>query len=115
MAQPMKLPKKLPQILACIFAAFLSIFAADCFENQSFSLRLFIGLFIHLLPSFLILFLAWLGGRFPIIAAACFCLLGVGYIAMTLGRFPVMTQAIIAGPPILIGLLFLNCYFAGRR
>jgi len=103
----MKLPKKLPQILACVFAAFLSIFAADVFEGQSFSLMLFVDLFIHLLPAILILFLAWLGGRFPIIAAASFFLLGVGYIVMTLERFPIMTQAIIGGPPILIGLLFL--------
>ncbi len=110
----MQLPKKLPQILALIFAAFLSIFAADVFEDPSLSLRFVIGLFIHLLPSILILFLAWLGGRFPIVAAACFCLLGVGYIAITLKRFPVMTQAIIAGPPILIGLLFLNWYFVER-
>lgn len=108
----MQQPKRLPQILACVFASFLSIFAADVFEGQSLSPLLFVGLFIHLLPTFLILFLAWLGGRFPIIAAACFCLLGVGYIAMTLDRFPVMTKAIIAGPPILIGLLFLNSRFA---
>ncbi|MFM7593533.1 MAG: hypothetical protein ACKO85_17240 [Isosphaeraceae bacterium] len=111
----MQTPRRLPQILALVFSAFLAIFAADVFEGQSFSLKLFVGLFIHLLPSFLVLFLAWLGGRFPIIAAACFCLLGVGYMVMTQGRFPVMTQVIIGGPPILIGLLFLNNYYSDTK
>lgn len=109
----MKLPIRLPQVLALLFATFLSIFAADVFEGGQFSLSTFVALVIHLIPSFLVLLLAWLGRRFPLPAAVCFCLLGIGYILITMGRFTAMTKLIIGGPPIAIGLLYLKSYFKG--
>jgi hypothetical protein len=107
-------PRQLPKMMAWLFAGFLSIFAADVFEGQPFSALLIAGLLIHLLPSFLILFFAWLAGRNAVAGACCFMLVGVAYIAFTIGRFPISTQLLIGGPPILIGLLFLNNHFAQK-
>lgn len=111
----MNLSENLPLALALLFAGFLSIFAADVFEARPVSWALIIPLLIHLIPSFLIVALGFLGRRFPLAAAIAFVTLGLGYMAATTGRFPIMTQAIIGGPPILIGVLYITQFLNRER
>jgi len=95
-----------PRILTILFILFLGLFALDAFEgDQSFGAKLG-GFFIHLIPNLtliLILILAW---KWEWIGTIAFILVGIAYIVMFWGRFPVSTYFIIAGPLFLVAILF---------
>lgn len=96
-----------PRILCIAFALFLGIFALDVFDGQHGFWETMLGLFMHLLPStiliLVVLFLVW---RREWIGTVIFCALGVFYIISFWGRFPWFTYAAIAGPLFLVGILF---------
>ena len=95
-----------PRILGIIFAFFISIFALDVFVEYKFP-EVLVALFMHLVPTYLVvgaLLVAWKWER---IGGILFLGLGLFYIIMTWGKFEGMTYLIIAGPVILIGILFL--------
>jgi hypothetical protein len=96
-----------PRIVAILFAAFLSLFALDVVNEDPTQGSRFIALLMHLIPSLLVLIgllIAWRRGR---AGAAIFALLGIVYIAMAWGRFPILTFALISGPLFLLAILFL--------
>ena len=88
----------LPRILAILFIAFISSFALDVFAQPQW----FLALLMHLIPSFILIFLtivAWknerLGGFIFFIA---------GFLLLISSRFE---SLIISIPAIVIGVLFL--------
>jgi len=88
----------LPRILAILFTAFISIFALDVFNEPQW----FLALFIHLIPSFILVILtivAWkheqLGG---------FIFLIIGSLMLVFSHFE---SIIISAPAIAIGALFI--------
>ncbi len=96
-----------PRVLCFLFAAFLSIFALDVFtEGQSFW-QTVIALLMHLVPSFLVLIVLAISWRWEWVGAVVLAALGVLYIVMFWGRFPVSVYVAIAGPLFLIAGLFL--------
>jgi hypothetical protein len=91
----------LPRILAILFIIFISMFALDIFEMGLTGWDVVVGLFMHLIPSFVciaMLISAWRwqlpGGILFLLAGACFALLTRGY-------------EWIAVPLFLAGILFL--------
>ena len=95
-----------PRVLCIAFAAFISLFALDVFQEGLGMWQVLAALAIHLIPTALlvgVLLLAWRWewvGTLAFLAMACF------YIVETWGRFPILTYLLIAGPLILIALLF---------
>jgi len=95
-----------PRILGIIFAVFISIFALDVFEEYKFP-EVLVALFMHLVPTYLVvgaLILAWKWER---IGGILFLGLGLFYIIITWGKFDLISYLIISGPVTLIGILFL--------
>ena len=96
-----------PRVLCLLFAAFISIFAADAFgEGHGFG-ETMCRFVVHLIPTAIILGIlavswrrAWLGG-------ISFTALGALYLILFWGRFHWAAYAAISGPLLLIGLLFL--------
>jgi hypothetical protein len=91
----------LPRILAILFIIFISLFALDIFEMGLTGWDVVVGLFMHLIPSFVciaILIIAWRwqlpGGILFLLAGFCFAILIRGYMW-------------IAVPLFVIALLFL--------
>ena len=66
-----------------------------------------IALFMHLVPTYLVLGALLVAWKWEKIGGILFLGLGLFYIIMSWGRFPGMTYLIISGPLIVIGTLFL--------
>ncbi len=96
-----------PRVLTIAFAAFISIFAADVFEHGVGFWKTLGALLLHLIPTFLVLLVLVLSWRREWVGAIAFFALGLAYIVMMWGRFPLATYVVIAGPLFLAGILFL--------
>ena len=95
-----------PRILGIIFAFFISIFALDVFVEYKFP-EVLVALFIHLVPTYLVVIVLLVAWKHERIGSILFLGLGLFYIIMSWGKFEAMTYLIISGPVILIGILFL--------
>jgi hypothetical protein len=94
--------------LGILFALFISLFALDVFTEYTAAADIAKALLIHLIPTFVVLIVLVLAWRWELIGAIAFTLLGLAYIVTSLGRFPFSTYLLIAGPPIVIGMLFFT-------
>lgn len=96
--------------LGILFALFLSLFALDVFTEYTDAADIAKALMIHLIPTFLVLVVLILAWRWELIGAITFTILGMAYIVTSLGQFPFSTYLLIAGPPIVIGMLFFTAH-----
>lgn len=96
-----------PRVLGLLFALFLSIFALDVFGVGYTISETIVALLMHLLPTFALLLALALAWRWPAVGALGFLGFAAWYVFMAWGSFPVGVLWLIAGPPLLIGLLYL--------
>lgn len=96
-----------PRILAILFALFVSLFALDLLDEASGFRELATGLALHLIPVAALALLLVLAWRREWLGAVGFTTLALLYVAWSWGRFPFLTYAVMAGPPLLAGALFL--------
>jgi ABC-type multidrug transport system permease subunit len=98
-----------PRVLCIVFAAFISIFALDVFREGGGFWRTALALLMHLLPTFLLLAVLVLSWRREWFGGILFIVLGILYIFWAwnkpFARWYVFLM--IAGPPVLVGALFL--------
>jgi hypothetical protein len=96
-----------PRILGIASALFLAMFALDVFaEGYTFG-QLLIALFMHLIPSFMILLFLVVAWRWERIGGILFLLLGVFYIWFFWHPSRWLSYLVISGPLFLTGILFL--------
>jgi hypothetical protein len=86
---------------------FISIFALDVFGEGTGFWQTVFALFLHLIPTFIIIVTLVLAWRWEWIGAVVYSALGVLYIVMLFGRFPLSVYFVIAGPLFCVGILFL--------
>lgn len=96
-----------PRILGILFALFISIFALDVFELNAGFWKTTLGLSIHLIPTALILVILALAWKREWIGTIGFIALGILYIYLSWGRFPLSVYFLISGPLFLLGILFM--------
>ena len=96
-----------PRILAIAAALFLGIFALDIFAEGYSSGELIVALFIHLIPSILILVALGIAWRWERLGGGLFIFLGLLYIWLFWDPGRWVAYLIISGPLFLIGVLFL--------
>lgn len=104
-----------PRVLGLCFAAFLAIFALDVFDEALGIGATIVALAIHLIPTWLVLAAVAVAWKHEIAGAAMFYLLAAVYVMMAGSRFPISTILLIAGPPVVIGSLFLLAEWVSRR
>lgn len=102
------------RILAILFAAFISIFALDVFQGGQSISQVLTALFMHLIPTFVILIFIWASWKRPLFGAILFPSLGILYFILAQGQ-DLIAYLLIAMPPFLIGLLYLISYLQGKR
>lgn len=110
----MKTPRLLfwtPRILCLLFAGFISMFALDVFQENHGFWSTAIALLMHLIPTGILLIILAASWRWEWIGGLVFPALGAFYIIAFWGRFPWQTYLIIAGPLVLVGVLFLLGWF----
>ena len=98
-----------PRLLCILFAAFISIFAADVFGHGIGFWRTALALLIHLIPTFLVLAVLALSWRREWIGGILFVVLGLLYVAFAWNK-PFFGWGVllgISGPLFLTGVLFL--------
>ena len=91
----------LPRILSIIFAIFLSLFALDVFSEGHDIWETVQALFIHLIPTYLVIIALIIAWHREQIGAILFIVLAIFFLFLSRGK-----GWIIAGPLILIGILF---------
>jgi len=95
-----------PRILGIAFAAFLSIFALDVFDERLVWWRTIVALLIHLAPALFVLAIVVAAWIREWIGFACYIPFSILYV-IYFGRQHWDWALIIAGPPFVAGILFL--------
>ena len=105
-----------PRILTILYAMFISIFAADVFEETLTFWQTVLALFIHLIPTWIVLITLALSWRWPWVGTVVFTTLALLYLWVGLRRdFQLSLFLLIAGPLILAAGLFLADWLKGRQ
>jgi hypothetical protein len=103
-----------PRILGILVTLFIGVFALDAFgEGRSF-LEALGGFAVHLTPALLPLAIVLASFRYPLAGAAGFIGLAVFY-TLTMSRGRLDWIAAIAGPLLVVGVLFGWSWLAGRQ
>ncbi len=105
-----------PRILSIIFILFLALFSLDVFDSGLDFWGTLLGLFIHNIPSLILLIFLIISWKYEIVGGIVFILAGLAYIMMVFMNpvfewYMISWSAIIAGPAFLIGALFLVNWF----
>jgi hypothetical protein len=113
-----------PRILSIIFIIFLSIFSLDIFGNGYTFWQTVLGLFMHNIPSLVLLIILIISWKHEIVGGIAFILAGILYIITLLLRIlrnsphewsMLFWSMMILGPAFLIGILFLINWFKKKR
>lgn len=108
-----------PRILSIIFILFLALFSLDVFGNGLSFWQTVLALFIHNLPSLVLLIILLISWKYEIVGGIAFILAGILYFLVTLTRQPwhiaLSWSMIISGPAFLIGILFLVNWFKKKK
>ncbi|HTI99390.1 MAG TPA: hypothetical protein VL527_10955 [Dongiaceae bacterium] len=104
-----------PRVLGLLFAGFISLFALDVFQEHRGFGETAIALLIHLIPTGILLLILAAAWRREWLGALLYPGLGAFYIVAFWGRFPPLTYVMIAGPLVLVGVLFLGGWLQKRK
>src|SRR5689334_16049840 len=97
----------IPRILGLVFAALISLFALDVFNEHHGFWNIFAALLIHLVPTGILLLILALSWRWDWVGGVLFPALGGLYIIGCWGRFHWSAYVIISGSLFVLGTLFL--------
>ncbi len=100
-----------PRILSICFILFLTLFSLDVFGEELSFWQILLGLFMHNIPTLLLLVVLLISWKYEIVGGIAFILAGILYIFLLLIRtsfqwYMLSWSIIIAGPAFLIGILF---------
>jgi hypothetical protein len=101
-----------PRILSIALIAFLTLFSLDVFEAGASTREILTGLFLHNIPSIILMIVLIIAWKYEIVGAVAFILAGLFYIALNIRNAVPMPMALtwsltLSGPAFLIGILFL--------
>lgn len=101
----------IPRILSIVFILFLSMFGLDVFENNFGFWRTMLGLFMHLIPSMILIITLIISWKYEWVGGTVFICAGLLYIFLSFrAEIPwylaLSWSSIIAIPAITIGILF---------
>jgi hypothetical protein len=104
-----------PRILCLLFAAFISLFAADVFGEGYGFWKTVLALLVHLIPTWIILIVLAVSWRREWVGGTLFIALGILYLVMFWGRFHWSAYLCISGPLLLVGTLFFLNWFCRKE
>ena len=96
-----------PRILGLLFAAFISLFALDVFDQHQGLWNTILALLMHLIPTGILLLILAVTWRWEWVGGLLFPALGALYIIAFWGRFHWSAYAVLSGSLFLLGALFL--------
>jgi hypothetical protein len=104
-----------PRLLSILFIIFISLFALDIF-GQGYSLwQTVVGLFMHLIPTIILIIVLSVCWRWEWVGAILYFGLGVLYLVLSWGRFDWTAYLSISGPCFLLSILFFMNWLLLKR
>ena len=103
------------RIITIVYAAFISIFAMDVFSEGYGVVNTAVALFMHLLPTFLIVLVLILSWRREWIGGIVFLILGVIYVYVSSGKIDWGGIAMIGIPLFLLSILYFVGWVQRKR
>jgi hypothetical protein len=103
------------RILSIAFAVFISIFALDVFSENIGFRKTVAALFIHLLPTLIVVVVIVISWRKAFIGGIFYTILAILYIAFSWGKFDWTAYALIAGPLMVLGILFFFIWYQKKH
>lgn len=102
----------IPRILSILFILFLAIFSLDVFDEGLGFWQTILGLFMHNIPALILLLFTIIAWKRPLVGAVAYIFAGALYLVLMtmvgVPRFQALSMSIIiAGPALLVGILFL--------
>ena len=112
-----------PRILAILFILFLAIFSLDIFEGNYGFWGTVLGLFMHNIPTLILLIVLIISWKHEVVGGIAFILAGIIYIAMLLITslktgfewYYLLWAVQISGIAFLIGILFMINWYRKKR
>jgi hypothetical protein len=104
-----------PRALALVFAGFVSLFALDVFGAGQSVGETIVALLIHLIPTYVIVVALIISWRRDWAGAILFPALALAYPLVFSTTFHWSVYAVMMGPPLVIGALFLAAWVSKRR
>jgi hypothetical protein len=95
-----------PRVASILFILFVSLFALDIFEMQLGFWGTLVGLFMHLIPSFILIAALILAWRREWFGALLYIGFAGWYVIEMWGRFEWTVYLLMAGIPFVIGTFF---------
>jgi len=95
-----------PRILGILYILFISLFALDVFEEYTFP-EVLLALFMHLIPSFILLVILLVAWKWEIMGGILYLLLGLFYIWIFWGKSDIIAMLIILTPLLITAVLFI--------
>ncbi|MFC1598054.1 hypothetical protein ACFL2M_00795 [Patescibacteria group bacterium] len=97
-----------PRVLAILFTAFVSMFALDVFQGDHGFWEVFVALFMHLIPTFILIAATLLAWRWRYLGALLFFSIGIAYILLVWGgQMSISTIMIMTGPAFTTAILLV--------
>lgn len=108
-----------PRILSILFILFLALFSLDIFDLKLGFWQTIVGLFMHNIPSLILLIVLIISWKHEIVGGIAFILAGLLYIILLMMNpfewYMLSWSLIIAGPAFLIGILFTVGWFKKKK
>ena len=108
-----------PRILSIIFIFFLAFMSLDVFSSELSFWETVLGLFMHNIPTIILLVVLLISWKYEIVGGIAFILAGLLYIFLfmrnTFEWSIVFGIAMISGTAFLIGILFLINWFKKNK
>lgn len=114
----------LPRILCILAILFISLFAADAFEPGLTIWQQLRGFLMHLIPSFILLFLLIVAWKWELIGGIIFTIIGLGLSPFIFMRNYNMNHSVgvslaiilmITFPFVVVGILFIISHFMKKK
>ena len=96
-----------PRVISIVFAVFISLFALDVFQGHAAPAQVALALAMHLVPTALVVVALVIAWRWEWVGAVLYFGLAVLYVVVMHERARWDWYLLIAGPAVLVGVLFL--------
>ncbi|MDD5086592.1 MAG: hypothetical protein PHV16_02470 [Candidatus Nanoarchaeia archaeon] len=96
-----------PRIIAILFILFISLFALDVFSEDYTFFQTIIGLFMHLIPAFILIAATCIAWKNEFVGGFVFIGIFVFFTIFFNTSREIITFSLISLPVLIIGLLFL--------
>ena len=104
-----------PRILSILFVVFLLLFSLDVFEQELSLWQSLLAFGIHNIPAMVLIVILIFAWRYELVGAIGYLLVSLFYVIMVIDDFEVTAFIVLAGPLLLLSILFTIGWILQRK